>query len=91
MNLYLRLELVTQTVNRGYDTYDSCVVAAENEESARMIRPDDRTWDQERELASKGRPSMVWADAPEQVIVIQIGETSFYKEAQLILASFNAG
>lgn len=86
MNLYL----LTQTVNRGYDTYDSCVVVAENEEDARMTRPDDRTWDQERELASKGRRSMVWADAPDQVIVIQIGETSFYKEAQLILASFNA-
>lgn len=87
MNLYL----LTQTVNRGYDTYDSCVVVAENEEDARMTRPDERTWDQERELASKGRPSMAWADAPKQVIVTHIGETSFYQEAQLVLASFNAG
>lgn len=33
MNLYL----LKQEINTGYDTYDSCVVAAESEEDARVI------------------------------------------------------
>jgi hypothetical protein len=38
MNIYL----LTQDANREYDTYDACVVAAKNQESARRIRPDHR-------------------------------------------------
>ena len=48
MNLYL----LTQRTNNGYDTYDSCVVAAESESDARTIHPDGskchkepQTWD----------------------------------------------
>lgn len=36
MNLYL----LTQNQVTGYDTYDSCVVAAESEDDAREIHPD---------------------------------------------------
>ena len=35
MNLYL----VTQRLNRGYDTYDGVVVAAETEQQARWVDP----------------------------------------------------
>lgn len=35
MNIYL----IWQTVNRGYDTYDSVVVCAESEEDAKTIYP----------------------------------------------------
>lgn len=35
MNIYL----LSQTENDGYDTYDSCVVIAENEEEAKTIHP----------------------------------------------------
>jgi len=35
MNLYL----LSQTENRGYDTFDSCVVCAPNEEQAKTIHP----------------------------------------------------
>ena len=35
MNLYL----LTQEDASGYDTYDSCVVAAKNEEDAKQIVP----------------------------------------------------
>ncbi len=35
MNLYK----LSQNINNGYDTYDSCIVAAETEEEAREIHP----------------------------------------------------
>ena len=35
MNIYL----IWQNENRGYDTYDSAVVVAEDEESAKLIHP----------------------------------------------------
>lgn len=37
----LNLYLISQTVNNGYDTYDSAVVAAASEEEARLIYPDN--------------------------------------------------
>jgi hypothetical protein len=37
MNLYL----LSQDVVCGYDTYDSCVVAAESEDEARKIHPSE--------------------------------------------------
>lgn len=33
----MKLYLISQNVNNGYDTYDSAVVCAETEEEARMI------------------------------------------------------
>jgi hypothetical protein len=38
MNLYL----ISQGVNKGYDTYDSAVVAVKNEEEARNTKPHSR-------------------------------------------------
>ena len=35
----LNLYLISQTVNNGYDTFDSAVVAARDEEDARSIHP----------------------------------------------------
>jgi hypothetical protein len=36
----LNLYLLSQSVNKDWDTYDSCVVAAENEDDAKSIHPD---------------------------------------------------
>ena len=35
----MKLWLISQNVNRDYDTYDSAVVAAEDEQAARMTHP----------------------------------------------------
>src|SRR6266550_3316382 len=35
--VFMKLWLISQYVNAGYDTYDSAVVAAETEEEARLI------------------------------------------------------
>ena len=38
----MKLYLLTQSTNLGYDTYDSLIVCAENKEEAKKIRPDQR-------------------------------------------------
>lgn len=73
MNIYL----LTNNVVTGYDTYDSCVVVAKDEESARLMHPDDYGCD-------------VWCK-PEEVEVELIGTTDTQEEGSVIIASFNAG
>lgn len=80
MNLY-RLD---QDDVRGYDTYDSMVVAAETEEEARQIHPYANGWDN-----SFG--SSVWARRPDLVNVQLIGVAAPGIEAGIVLSSFNAG
>lgn len=89
MNLYL----LTQTENDGYDTYDSCVVAAESPEEAVLINPRGEVYRSARDgqKASgwvKGRGS--WCASPEQVTVKLIG-TAAEGVRGVVIASFNAG
>lgn len=77
MNIYL----LSQSDNRGYDTYDSCVVYAESEDAARLILPS--------EYAEFGGGT--WADSPEGVEVQYLGATGNVAAPGVILASFNAG
>jgi len=84
MNIYL----LSQSDNRGYDTYDSCVVYAESEELARLITPN---WSKFTEFNSS------WASCPENVKVHYLGVAMYNGvpecgiDSGLILASFNAG
>ena len=76
MNLYL---LYGQ--ESGYDTYDSCVVAAETGEIAKTIHPNNAAhWDK-----------YSWASSPESVEAILIGIAIEGTERGVICASFNAG
>lgn len=82
MNLYY----LTQSDERGYDTYDSCVVAAESEEAARLIHPAygaDYPWGYSRGSS--------WARSPERVQVELIGTAVEGTKSGVICASFNAG
>ena len=79
MNLYL----ISQDKNNGYDTYDSAVVIAENEDKARLIHPNDRKWN------GKEQPYDSWVDS-ELVIVELIGKST-YETSGVVCASFNAG
>lgn len=78
MNLYK----ISQTVNRGYDTYDSVVVAAETEEAAQAMLP-------VADLIECYRLHE-WA-AVEDVTVELIGLAVEGTTAGVIVASFNAG
>ena len=77
MNIYL----LTNNVVTGYDTYDSCVVVAKDEESARLIHPSGYDYDYDY---------VDWCK-PEEVEVKLIGTTETEEEGTVIIASFNAG
>jgi len=79
----MKLWLLTQSQNGGYDTHNSCVVAAKNEETARLIRPDGSEWDN----TSYG----TWAHSPDKVNAELIGTAKEGTEEGIILSSYNAG
>ena len=93
MNLYL----LSQNVNNDYDTYDSIVVAAENEEEARTIQPqldykyhDGKVYFQYYDLSEVECSNDTWA-LPEDIKVKFIGISAPGIEKGVIIASFNAG
>jgi hypothetical protein len=90
MKSNLKLYLLCQDENDGYDTYDSCVVAAESEEEARKIHPSpgySKNW-WELEL---GKLYATWATKLENITVRCIGDADNKIEKGVIIASFNAG
>lgn len=83
----MRLYLISQKVNNDYDTYDSAIVAAPDEETARDINPSDGKvidWGDDWFSGS-------WVHDRKDVAVKYIGEAVEGTEQGLILASFNAG
>lgn len=71
----MKLWLISQNVNNGYDTYDAAVVAAETPEEAKNT---EVGW------------ADSWAP-PDYVIVQYLGEARDRHPAGIILSSFNAG
>lgn len=87
MNLY-KLYQCAQT---GYDVYDSAVVAAEDENSARKIHP--RTFRNGMETNEDNWRAMLnddWAFNPDQVFVEYLGVAKEGTAIGVIIASFNA-
>ena len=72
----MKIWKISQTVNSGYDTYDSAIVAAKNEDDARKMAVGDTRY--------------TWC-APEYVTVELIGTATRGSKSGIILASFNAG
>ena len=93
MNIYK----ISQTVNDDWDTYDSAVVAAENEEEAKKINPDkyaeEEWWNDNYKLGyyRLGYTSGSWCFTLEQVKVELIGVAKEGTKKGVIVASFNAG
>jgi hypothetical protein len=81
----MKLFLISQNENRGYDTYDSAVVCAENADAARQMNPS------ERGAVRWGDSFSTWCSSPEKVTVQLIGEASPDITIGVICASFNAG
>lgn len=79
----MKLFLLSQDENVGYDTHDSAVVAAKNEDEAKLINISDYTnWD---DMYSS------WCSSPDNVTVTYLGEAKEGTKTGIILASFNAG
>lgn len=80
----MKLYLLAQTDNHGYDTYDSCVVCAESEEDAKTIHPDGDIFKEDYRWGG-------WAMKAESITCNEIGEANDDQERGVIVASFNAG
>ena len=89
----LKLYNISQTVNTGYDTYDSAVVVAESEDAAREIHPDGigAKWDGKKWKSERTTGMWTWC-APEDVKVEFVGiPDERFKSGDIVCASFNAG
>ena len=94
----MKLWLISQTAQDGYDTFDSAVVAAESDAEAKTIHPSRVRWEHEdlspeirdRLLASEWN-SDTWASSPDQVSAKLIGSAEDGMAEGVIVASFNAG
>lgn len=83
----MKLYLISQNENRGFNTFDSMVVCAESEESAKQILPSPSfSWDDKSDLDSLG-----WASSPDNVNVEYIGEASDHLKVGVVCSSFNEG
>jgi hypothetical protein len=85
MNLYL----LTQTEVRGYDTYDSCVVAAPDPATASAIHPSGKLPGDPHHYDAWDRDD--WVSSPASVTVTLIGTAALGTPIGVICASFNAG
>jgi len=82
MNIYK----ITLDIDLGYDSYDSAIVCARDEEEARGIHPseDQGDWTSDYNMGT-------WVSDPKKVNVEYIGKCEIYDFPGVILASFNAG
>ena len=76
----MKLYLLSQIVNCGYDTYSNCVVCANDHDDAAMITPNP-----------DGKWGNGWAHRPEEIIVEYLGEARDGLERGVICASYHAG
>lgn len=84
MNLYL----ISQNENNNYDTYDSAVVAAPDEKTARWMHPGHGGQCTDEEWKAKYSS---WCHSPKAVMVEFIGEAVEGTDQGVVCASFNAG
>jgi hypothetical protein len=77
----VKLYLLEQTVVDGYDTFDSCVVVAESEQSAKLMHPAGD---------SIGEDSYTWPNNPADVKATYLGLAED-PTPRVVCASFNAG
>jgi hypothetical protein len=79
----MKLFLLTQCENSDYDSYDSAVVAAPDEASAKKIHPAG--------FRSKWTTYSTWCSSPEYVTARYLGEAADDVELGVVCASFNVG
>ena len=80
----MKLYRITQNINTWYDTYDSCIVIAENEDEARN---NNLTFDDEE----NSWWSWVKESQKDKLQIKLLWELMGWEETWLILSSFNAG
>lgn len=87
----LYLYLLKQNDEVGYDAYDSCIVAAPDQETAHMMHPyQDEQEEAEEEERGYGISWPIRSERKEGIAVQLIGVAADDIEAGVICASFNA-
>jgi len=81
----MRLYLISQSTNWGYETFDSAVVAAKSAKIAKHMDPSTGL----PKVFSE--PSDAWCNSPDDVIVKFLGKAVKGTKQGVICASFNAG
>ena len=86
----MKIYLIKQSKNTGYDTYDSAIVCAEDETEAKRIIP---FYEENNSIHYIGDEeySYDWVTDVNDVTCIEIGEANNNQTKGVILASFNAG
>ena len=94
----MKIYLVKRTDYTGYDEYDSTVVIAKDEESAKRIHPnEDYSYDEAGakfiHLSNSGHvwTNDSWTNNLSLISVTYIGEAHVNAPAGVILSSYNAG
>lgn len=102
----MRIFKISQTEKQGYDTFDACVVCANNHEEASKIHPKhpDVVWNNSQKrfiptaeasakslYFSEGLYLDEWAENPKDVKVSLIGEGHTSVKKSVVVSSFNAG
>ena len=83
----MKLYLLTQDDNSSWDSFDSCLVCAENEEDAKSIMPDFN----EGKPFEPSRKYGTWAFTIEGVRCKEIGIANLDVKRGVVINSFNAG
>mgnify|MGYP000724822482 CR=1 FL=1 len=86
----LQIYLLTSTA-LGYDTFDSCVVIATDEDAARQMHPADFDAPPGLDAWADEHTHGQWASCPADVRVRLIGAAEPDSEPGVVCVSFNAG
>jgi hypothetical protein len=84
MNIYL----ISQRERTGYNTFDSAVMIAPDEETARRMNPSNGKIMEKRDWESVFRS---WASSPDFVEVELIGQAASDRPQGVVCSSFNEG
>lgn len=86
----MKLYKIWQTVNNDYDTYDSAVVCAKDEDDARSMHPGLALYDDYANWDGKDSEYGSWCNRAD-VQVKYLGTADKSIERSVIVTSFNAG
>lgn len=81
----MKLFMISQDQNNNYETYDSAVVSAPDEETARQINPGTG-----KPIEKWNANDLGWCNGPEHVTVRYLGEAADAEQG-VLCASFNTG
>lgn len=84
----MKIFLISQEANNGYDTFDAAVVCAPDELTARNMNPGNG---QPMTEATWQKSYSPWCSSLEQVRAQYLGEAEECAKQGVVLASYNAG